>query len=330
MAERAVTWVDGVQVSGRDMRLAQTGLLVPASALAARSGVLSGLAVTARATPDMSVDVAAGQCAVTVTETSPGGAALCANDATVTRQIEAASATNPRIDLIVARVFAEVTAQAERRWALEVVTGTPAASPVAPSLPPNSLLLRSVTVPANASAITEADLSPTLPARTTALGGIVPSLTADDVVGQYVGQYRDRTDTGATERWTGTEWRRVAGPAQRVLNAGQGSSFDFTTYGTHTVYSFTMPVAGKVRFHATVRMLVSANSGGTADLRVGGTATGTVIGTDRNQTAAPETKLIVMGEADFAAGAQSVTLACGSDNANVVNFTPMNVGGWLV
>lgn len=207
MAERAVVWVDGVQVPGRDMRLAQAALLTPTAALTARAGVLFGLEVTATSPATMAVSVAAGQCAVTVDETAPGGVALCANDATVTVPIAAADPTNPRIDLAVARVYAELTAAGSRRWALEMVQGTPAAIPDAPALPANSLLLRAVTVPANASSIASGDISTTLPARTAAAGGITPSRDGVDVVGAVVGQYRHRLDTGALERWDGTAWR---------------------------------------------------------------------------------------------------------------------------
>jgi hypothetical protein len=221
MAERAVQWVDGVQVSGQDMRLGVAALLAPASPTQARSGVLSGLEVTARSTPDMSVNVAAGQCAVTVTEITPGGTALCANDATVNVPIAISDATNPRIDLIVARVYAETAALADRKWRLEPVTGTPAASPVEPTLPPNSLRLKRVDVPAGATSITASNISGN-PARTSAAGGITVSRDATDVAGVTVGQYRDRA--GALERWDGTAWVGAGGTTSAAVTAATALS----------------------------------------------------------------------------------------------------------
>lgn len=209
MAERLVTWVDGVQAgTGREMRLTNAGLLVPVSALVARGGVLHGYAVTAKGTPDMSVDVAAGQAAVVVTETAPGGVAMCTNDATVNKTIAAADPTNPRIDLVIARVYAELTPSASRKWAIEVVAGTPhATDPQEPTLPANSLKLRAVTVGAGVSSITSSAISTTLPARTSALGGITPSKDATDVVGFLEGQYRHRLDTGALEQYRSGAWK---------------------------------------------------------------------------------------------------------------------------
>lgn len=100
----------------------------------ARTGVVSGCAVTAQATPDMTVAVAAGTVEVAGTQ-----AAVVAGNVTIT----AADSTNPRFDLIVASAVG----------ALSAVAGTAAAAPVFPAIPASSVLLGAVYVPAGDTAI---------------------------------------------------------------------------------------------------------------------------------------------------------------------------------
>jgi hypothetical protein len=104
-------------------------------------GVQSGLAVTAQATPNMTVAVATG----VVYNDQGKRFAPTAGNVTIT----AASATNPRIDVIY------VTSAG----ALSVVTGTAAASPVAPAVPASGVKLAEVTVPANAATIVAGNIA---------------------------------------------------------------------------------------------------------------------------------------------------------------------------
>lgn len=115
------------------------------------------LAVTQNGTPNMSVNVAAGKAIVHGTEAAPlQGAYHVWNDATKNLTIASADAVNKRIDLVVCRVRDAAYSGSTNAWALEVVTGTPAASPVAPALPANSYALASIEVAALASSITNA------------------------------------------------------------------------------------------------------------------------------------------------------------------------------
>lgn len=118
------------------------------------------LKVTANGTPNMTVNVAAGAAIVAGTEASTQGAYEVDNDASVSLAIAAADGTNPRRDLIVARVRdAAYPASATNTWALEVVTGTPAASPADPTLPANSYALARVAVAAGATTITSGNIT---------------------------------------------------------------------------------------------------------------------------------------------------------------------------
>lgn len=100
----------------------------------ARTGVVSGCAVTAQGTPDMTVVVAAGTSMV-----AGVSATVSAGNVTIT----AADATNPRIDLIVINSSGTKSATA----------GTAAANPVMPAIPASSAVLAAVYVPANDTTI---------------------------------------------------------------------------------------------------------------------------------------------------------------------------------
>lgn len=100
----------------------------------AQSGVVSGCAVTAQASPDMTVAVAAGTVSV-------GGTYASVTSGNVT--IGTANATNPRFDL--------VTVNSSGTKA--VTAGTAAANAVFPAIPANSVVLAAVYVPANDTAI---------------------------------------------------------------------------------------------------------------------------------------------------------------------------------
>lgn len=128
-----------------------------------RSGVLASgsLAVTQNGTPNMSVNVAAGKAIIAGTENALQGSYHVWNDATKNLVIAASDPTNPRIDLIVAKVEDASYSGVTNAWSLAVVTGTPAASPVAPTAPANSITLAQVSVLAAASSITTARITDT-------------------------------------------------------------------------------------------------------------------------------------------------------------------------
>lgn len=115
------------------------------------------LAVAQNGTPNMSVNVAAGSAVIAGTATADQGSYYAYNDATVNLAIAAADATNPRIDIVVAKVVD--TATDSDTWSLAMVTGTPAASPTPPSAPANSITLAQVAVAANATSIVNANIT---------------------------------------------------------------------------------------------------------------------------------------------------------------------------
>lgn len=120
---------------------------------------VADLAVSQNGTPNMSVNVAAGGCFIRGTENANQGAYHLWNDGSVNLAISASNPTNPRRDLIIAQVRDSAYSGASNDARIIVVTGTPAASPVDPTVPANSLVLARIAVAAGASSIVTANIT---------------------------------------------------------------------------------------------------------------------------------------------------------------------------
>jgi hypothetical protein len=114
-------------------------------------GVFPGLgAMGVSASSGLSVTVNAGYCCVPSPTAGNGGYIFgCLQSQTLT--LAAADPSNPRIDLIVARVYD--TGNSAGYCDVEVVPGTAAASPSAPALPSAAIALATVQVPGGAVAL---------------------------------------------------------------------------------------------------------------------------------------------------------------------------------
>ncbi len=119
---------------------------------------LDPLKVQQKATPNMSVDVLGGDSVIKGAFTTDWGRAVVFSDATVNLALAASDPTNPRIDIVVMRIYDDGT-QANSKGVLEVVTGTPAASPTVPSTPANSYNLAEIAVGAGVTTITNANIT---------------------------------------------------------------------------------------------------------------------------------------------------------------------------
>lgn len=153
-----------------------------AQSMIAGTGVVGSgdLLVSANGTPNMSVNVAAGfvWCPGTLGSTAGMQANANAqttyglpssltaqgsyggyNDGTVNLAIAAADPTNPRIDLICASIQDAEYAGSNNQPVLQVVTGSPAASPSAPSAPASSVVLAQVAVAAGATSVVAGNIT---------------------------------------------------------------------------------------------------------------------------------------------------------------------------
>ena len=132
-------------------------------ALWATTGIINStsLSVTQNTPPGLSVVVNSGWAAIVGTTQANMGTYVTYNDASVVLSLTTADPTNPRIDLVCATVNDAYYTGALNNVVLQVVTGTPAGSPVAPALPANSITLATVAVGAGATAITNANITDT-------------------------------------------------------------------------------------------------------------------------------------------------------------------------
>lgn len=84
----------------------------------------------------------------------------CYNDATVNKTIAAAHATLSRRDIVVAHLYDNIfDASGNNFWALEVITGTPASSPVDPTTPTSTLKLARIAVAPAVTSIVNANIT---------------------------------------------------------------------------------------------------------------------------------------------------------------------------
>jgi hypothetical protein len=130
-------------------------------ALYATTGIIgaTSLAVTQNGTPNMSVNIATGWAAILGTTQTNMGVYVAYNDATVNAAIATAPATNTRIDIVCLTVNDAYYTGSTNNVVVNVVTGTAAASPVAPSTPANSILLAQIAVGTNVTSILTANIT---------------------------------------------------------------------------------------------------------------------------------------------------------------------------
>lgn len=121
----APAWMDGIAVNGAQMRREILGGLYPTA------GIVKGLVAAALPTPAMKVRLPAGQ---SVVDDGQGGYYPLVNTTQTDLDIAASSVTQARIDSVIAQVIDN--GDNTSTYVYRVLTGTPAGSPVAPTLPP--------------------------------------------------------------------------------------------------------------------------------------------------------------------------------------------------
>jgi hypothetical protein len=249
------------------------GGLLAASSLKSWGGVHPSYGaaanVTQNGTPNMSVNVGSFAAAIPGTENITQGTYFVYNDGTVNKAIAAASGVNPRKDAVIAQVLDAEYSGASNLWQIAVVTGTPAASPVLPTLPVNSLLLAEVNVLTSATSITTANItgrqvyasalggmqictSATRPSlalipRGTLIWELDTSKLLSSLGSNYGLNYVDTNDTGAWVSWTpsinGTLGNGALACRYKLLGKTLMYVFKYTLGSTSTIGngSFTLP-----------------------------------------------------------------------------------------
>ena len=190
-------WLDGATYNGllgRTYHVASTFYSTGASALQVMSGVVpSSGQLTVTPGSGLAVTVATGACVVANSSGSTYGGYLMTNMSSGSLTVATADTTNPRIDIVCVTVSDMGTSASAA--VIQIITGTPAATPAAPSPPGNSLVLANITVPANATSLTSANIV-TQARLTVAAGGVLP-VAAGSAPSGYTGAYIHDTGTGA-------------------------------------------------------------------------------------------------------------------------------------
>jgi hypothetical protein len=176
----APLWVDGPSLdAGAPFRCFDVATRVytggTATAVAVPGGVYPGIgAMGVSASSGLNVQVAAGYCCVPSPTAGQGGYIFGTLQAQ-TLSLAASDPVNPRIDLIVARVYD--TGNSASYCDVEVITGTPATPATLPVLPGAAIALASVSVPSTAVALASGAVTD-LRSYVVAPGGILPIANA--------------------------------------------------------------------------------------------------------------------------------------------------------
>ena len=111
------------------------------------------------AAPAMQVDVAAGRALVDGDDIPNQYTYLAVSEGLVEVPVAAADTVDDRIDLLVLRVLDSDAGVVGEEARVELITGVPDPSPVAPALPPTAIALAEVLVQANVIAILDTDIT---------------------------------------------------------------------------------------------------------------------------------------------------------------------------
>lgn len=197
----AGAFLDGVAVAGQDLRLQLAAAMLTGASpsgttgIAARPGVRYGTGnpLQVNAASGMNVTINAGVAFVQGTASATAGMYTCCLDTTGTVTVATSDPVNPRIDNVICQITDVGTSSSTTVVTLQ--TGAPAPSPVAPTLPANSLLLATIAVGANVSSITAGNITDAR-VYTAVSGGIVPVANTVGGISGAAGMYAHDLSSG--------------------------------------------------------------------------------------------------------------------------------------
>jgi hypothetical protein len=170
-------WQDGPTYNGellRQLNVAATWFTGgTADALAVRGGVINNSTGSLQvvSVSGMAIKVCAGFAVIPNSSSNVNGGYMTGSMTSSALTVATADATNPRIDLVV--IYVDENGDDTSDSYIDIIAGTPAASPVPPSAPANALVLATVAVAANATSISSTNITDQR-VYTTAAGGVVP------------------------------------------------------------------------------------------------------------------------------------------------------------
>jgi hypothetical protein len=178
----------------------------------ARSGILGYKSLRVTASTGLTLAVASGPVLLQGSGATQGAYVLI-NNADDSVVLATANSTLARKDAVIARVYdtTDGVGGNGNQWFIDKVTGNPAASPVLPAIPVDSILLAEVNVPAAASTITSGNI---IDRRvfTVAMGGVLPTVTTALPTDPAPGQMVWLDDINALDVWDGSAYQRIYRP----------------------------------------------------------------------------------------------------------------------
>lgn len=176
------------------------------------------------------------------TATTKGVYLAVVPDVITTLAISPPDPSHPRIDVVVVHVYDNAVEGDETdpsEWVVEVVPGTPATTPVPPTLPMNSIALAAVRVNTSDTSVTDARITD-MRTWTVPAGATLPVISDTDMpLYPYQGQKVYRLDWA--EEWVyigGTTGWRALGTRQYPISGTQSN-----VASTSTVATVTVPVS---------------------------------------------------------------------------------------
>jgi hypothetical protein len=234
VATRTAAFGDGLTYAAQDLRLNTASALLSSLGSSSSLGVGSGVRkangdpMVVAVASGLSVTVATGMAVIQGSAAANTGAYVVTLDSVATLTCTAADTVDARIDSVCLTVTdnGDNTSTA----VVQIITGTPASSPSAPSLPSNSLRLFNITVAANATTLTSGNLSDQR-SYMAAAGGIKPvrSSSAYPSSGS-TSQYAHDLNTNRLMRFNGS-----------TLVAPSVAAFAPAFDGPHTVSASSTP-----------------------------------------------------------------------------------------
>lgn len=216
----------------------QAGNAGTATALIARGGVHTSLGqelvVTQAGSPNMTVLVESGMASIPGQQAGTQGNYIVMNDAQVTLSIAAAHASLARFDIVVINIRDAFYSGANNDVQLQVITGTPASSPVAPTPPDNSITLAQITVGAGVSSITNANIADSRHFMAAA-GGVISSRneasrpTSAEIA---EGQLAYSRDNDKLWLWDGTNYNQIHPGFTKISESILGSASASVTFSS--------------------------------------------------------------------------------------------------
>jgi hypothetical protein len=262
--------------------------------------LVNSLKVTQNSPAGMSVLVDSGWAAIVGTTQANMGVYVSYNDASTTATITTANPSNPRIDRVCLTVSDAYYTGSLNQVAINVVAGTPAASPVAPATPANSISLATIAVGAGVTSILTANITDTRVETTTLLpAGDITAVTAGTGLsgGGSSGAVTLTIDTSVTADLTTAQTltnKTLTAPIINLaLNAQTGTTYTFAltdngklvTASNASAQTYSIPTNATTAYPTGTQINIIQIGAGQVTIQAASSGTTTVSSTGATATA---------------------------------------------